>query len=316
MAPRKKERRRSKARPVLASGRDIPPAAERAKLFDRIHRDWNVVGTYFGYKRVGNRWTRTPSLVCMVDSKPKPVKARGRGAPRRARMAVVPPAQRIPPKVKWAERKRTFAISTDVVQSSNNVQLQQGPVVGPGDAVRFGNEVATIGAVVEHPNFGRCATTAGHLVGGSRGIGRQASLLVGNRSIPAIVRQGVQQLAIDYALLAPTVPCDRDNLFQDRARIGPVFVPTLADLKKPLFVLVGDIALPTIGKGIHARLDTALGVFDDVILTDAVTKPGMSGAALVDRASRLWGFQLGTLDGSSFFLPALQVLQREFSVLA
>lgn len=314
MAPRKKVRRRSKARPALAPGRDIPPAAERAKLFDRIHRDWNVVGTYFGYKRVGNRWTRTPSLVCMVASKPP--KARGRGAPRRARMAAVPPSQRIPPTVKWAERKRTFAISTDVVQSSNKVQLQQGAIVGPGDAARFGDEVATIGAVVDHPNFGRCATTAGHLVGGSSGIGRQASLLVGNRSIPAIVRQGVQQLAIDYALLSPTVPCDSGNLFQDRARIGPVLVPTLADLKKPLFVLVGNVALPTIGKGIHARLDTALGVFDDVILTDAVTKPGMSGAALVDRASRLWGFLLGTLGDSSFFLPALQLLQREFSMLA
>jgi len=309
MATMTKRRRRGKLRAVLPSGRDIPPSAARIELLERVHRDWKVVGTYFGFKRVRNRWTRVPSLVCLVESKPK----QGR---RTGRKTLVPPAERIPASVSWIERRRTFAIPTDVVASTGEVQLQQGPIVGPGDTARFGSGFATVGAIVDHPSFGRCATTAGHLFGGPVAIGRPTQLTSGNQVIPAIVRQCVLQHAIDYALMSPAVHCDIDNLFQDRARIGPVFIPTVADLNKRVFVLQGAGAVPTVVRGIHARLNTALGVFDDVILADAVTRPGMSGAALVDTASRLWGFLLGTLGRFSFFMPAPQLLLREFSALA
>lgn len=303
--PRKKKKAggRALARRVLALHRDIPPAAVRAELLDRVSRQWKVVGIYFGFKRSGSRWLRTPSLVCLVERKLR-------------KRSLLTLAARIPLRMDWKERKRSLSIPTDVVESSTEVQLQQGPILGPGDSATFGSGFATVGAIVDHPVFGRCATTAGHLFGGPAAIGQRAQLTSGNQSFLAEVRQCIKQLAIDYALMTPVAPCDCDNLFQDRARIGPVLVPTVADLNKRAFILDGAGAVPTVVRGFHARLNTALGVFDDVILTDAVTRPGMSGAALVDTKSRLLGFLLGTLGRFSFFMPAPQLLQREFSTLA
>jgi S1-C subfamily serine protease len=95
-----------------------------------------------------------------------------------------------------------------------------------------------------------------------------------------------------------------------------VFVPTPADENKRLFVLDQNGAVPTICSGVHARLNTAVGVFEDVILTTPVTTAGMSGAALVDSDSRLWGFLLGTFATFSFYMPANLLLTQERSRLA
>jgi hypothetical protein len=282
--------------------RRTPPRDALRELHDHACGEWGAFATYLGHKKTRGRWTKQVSLVCLVEHK--------------VPLQDIPKQQRIPKYVRWKERRRTYALPTDVVTASPTLQLQQGIVLGPGDAASFGGADATIGAAIDHPDFGRCLTTAGHLFGGPAAEGRLAQARASGVRFNALVKRCVLQLAADYALLQPTQPSDCDNLFRDRVRIGPVFVPTVADQNKRLFVLDQAGAVPTICRGVHARMNTAIGVFDDVILTTPVTQPGMSGAALVDTDSRLWGFLLGTFAGRSFFMPANLLLTQERSRLA
>ena len=281
--------------------RRTPPRAALEALHDRASA-WGAFATYLGLKKQGGKWTKAVSLVCLVEHK--------------AELEDIPKDQRISRLLRWKERRRAYSIPTDVVAASPTLELQQGVVLGPGDGAGFNGVAATIGAAVDHPDFGRCITTAGHLFGGPAAEGRVAQARTSGVQFNALVRRCVLRLAADYALLQPTEPCDCDNLFRDRVRIGPVVVPTAADQNKRLFVLDEAGAVPTICRGVHARLNTAFGVFDDVILTTQVTRPGMSGAALVDGDSRLWGFLLGVFAGFSFFMPADLLLTQERSRLA
>ncbi|HKQ15482.1 MAG TPA: hypothetical protein VJT80_18750 [Steroidobacteraceae bacterium] len=282
--------------------RRTPPRAALAQLHAQASAKWGAFATYLGRKKRHGRWTSEVALVCLVESK-QPLEE-------------IPKQQRIWKAAQWKERRRTYRIPTDVVAATPDLQLQQGVVLGPGDGAIFGAADATIGAAVDHPVFGRCLTTAGHLFGGPAAVGSLAQARASGLQFNVLVKRCVLQLAADYALLQPTNPADCDNLFRDRVRIGPVFVPTVADQNKPLFVLDQNGAVPTICRGVHARLNTVVGVFEDVILTTPVTTAGMSGAALVDSDSRLWGFLLGTFAGSSFFMPANLLLTQEGSRLA
>jgi hypothetical protein len=281
--------------------RRIPPRAALAELHDRC-AEWGAFATYLGRKKTRGRWTDQVSLVCLVENK--------------LPLQEIPKEQRISGLIRWQERRRTYSIATDVVAARPTLELQQAVVLGPGDGAGFGGAAATIGAAIDHPDFGRCLTTAGHLFGGPAAEGRLAQARASGLQFNALVKRCVVQLAADYALLQPTQPCDCDNLFRDRVRIGPVFVPTPADQNKRLFVLDQNGAVPTICSGVHARLNTVVGVFEDVILTAPVTTAGMSGAALVDSDSRLWGFLLGTFASFSFFMPANLLLTQERSRLA
>jgi hypothetical protein len=278
-----------------------PPRAALAELHDRCSQ-WGAFATYLGRKKTRGRWTNQLSLVCLVENKPP--------------LHEIPKDRRISGTVRWQERRRTYSIATDVVAASPTLELQQAVILGPGDGAGFSGADATIGAAIDHPDFGRCLTTAGHLFGGPGAVGSLAQARASGMQFSAQVKRCVVQLAADYALLQPTQPCDCDNLFRDRVRIGPVFVPTPADQNKRLFVLDQNGAVPTICTGVHARLNTVVGVFEDVILTTPVTTAGMSGAALVDSDSRLWGFLLGTFAGFSFFMPANLLLTQERSRLA
>lgn len=280
----------------------VPPAGVRKRLIATAIRRWRLFGAYIGQRKRRGRWTREISLVCLTTDKQP--------------MRQLPKGRRIPRVVTWRERARTYRLATDVIEATAELTLQSAPIAGPCDSVHASDSRAMIGAVIMHPNFGRCLTTAGHLFSGPRPIGQAAVLRTGTKSLGFTVRQCVRQGGIDYALMSPDSACDCDNLFQDVIRIGPVFIPEPSGKGRQLFVLNGvSDSQPTVCRGVNATLVLSNGIFDDVILTDAVTDDGESGTALVDGENRVWGFLIGANAEFSVFMPAHALLWREQSQL-
>ncbi len=283
--------------------RRVPPRAES----ERIHecaRKWRVFGTFLGQKKKRGRWTSEVAIVCLTTDEKRPVRQ-------------IDKRRRIPKSVSWTERRRRFKIRTDVIRAVPEMVLQLGTVLGPGDGVRFGTSTATVGAAVDHPHFGRCLTTAGHLFSGPSDEGATAIAVSNGASISTRVMRCVRAFGIDYALLRAAAQADCDNLFQDLIRVGPLHVPGVADFGKQLFVLDNERdSVETRCRGIHARLEIGNDVYEDVILCDRVTAGGQSGAALIDADNRIWGFLIGALNGFSVFMPAETLLRIEQSQLA
>ena len=272
-----------------------PPEAVRHRWHADALKTWGVIGTYLGRKRVKGKWTKELALICLVEQK--------------LEMSAVRKEQRIPKRVRWQERGRGHWLRTDVVQGDATVELQQG-ILGPGDGVRSVSS-GTLGAVIDHPVFGRCVMTAGHVCGGPPGEGKHAVAASGSHRFDVTVKRCQLQRTVDYAVLQPAAGSECDNLFQDRVRIGPVLTPTASELGKPVFILTDAGAIRAMCRGIHARLQTAVGTYEDLILTTPVTRPGMSGAALVDSKGHLWGFLLGIIGQHSVFMPATLPLTAE-----
>jgi hypothetical protein len=289
----------------LARASAAPRAPSRAEQ-KRIHKDalrWGVFGTCVGQKKKNGRWTKELAVICLAAQKP-PIRA-------------LKKSRRVPRNIVWTERRRRYRIGTDVIKVSPTLELQLGTILGPGDGVSFGADVATVGAVIDHPEFGRCLTTAGHLFAGPGDVGATANATSSGVSVPTRVMRCVRAHGIDYSLLRAAVASDCDNLFQDLIRIGPSHVPGPSDVGRQLFVLdSGSDSVETRCRGINARLQIGNDVFEDVLLCDRATRGGQSGAALVDTDNRLWGFLIGVLNGFSVFMPAETLLRLERSQLA
>jgi hypothetical protein len=186
-------------------------------------------------------------------------------------------------------------------------------VFGPGDRVRLGTELATIGAVVTHPQqTGLCLLTAGHVIPPGTQLGTPVEAWADATFLPTQLMSYAQQGSLDFALLRPLQAAQLDNLVKDHWRIGPVYVPTAADVGGGVFVVRQDgLMYPTTVRGVAHHFTSPNGTFyADLILVDEVTTGGDSGGALVDREGRVWGFLIGVMPNRlSVFTPAFRLLQ-------
>ena len=117
--------------------------------------------------------------------------------------------------------------------------------------------------------------------------------------------------SIDYAL----VKSDSASIVQSNFPITTIYQPALReDVGRSVYLLTRTGFKRTICRSIRSRIGPPYSqeVLNGVILTDAISKVGDSGGALVDQHSRLWGFLIGSLPGVySVFMPVTKLLERQ-----
>lgn len=268
----------------------------------RIHGDVmklpNTYGTFVGAKSKEAHYQKSKAVVCIVQQK--------------VPSADLQKHRRIPKHYARDTRKTGRRIATDVVAVAPEFIPQSAAVFGPGDAVRAANERATVGVALDHPDFGRCVTTAAHAFEG-RGNTCHVEIRTGGALLPATAHVRPITDLVDYALVTVGAASQCANLFDDRHLIGPAHKPTEDDVGREVFVLLGNgSVVKTICRGVHARLEAPGELLTDCILTDCVTLAGDSGASLVDASWRVWGLLRGRLATTySVFAPVHYVLARE-----
>lgn len=274
-----------------------PPARWMREELPRLLELYGAFGFHIGMKRRGGRWLRQPAMVFLTVKK-------GDARERAAGSAKIPKA------ISWKDGKRRHSLPTDVHEICVDFELQLKTAFGPGDGATFGGSSALIGAAVRSPEHGSCVLTAGHLFGSTHSNeGADVAVQSGQLLATALAVEVIVDNEVDYALLKLPNDVECDNLFDDQIRIGPVYTPTEADLGADLYILGrSGFARHTICRGVNQRLQFGHRVLSGVIATDAVTKKGQSGGALMDASNRLWGFLLGALPGQfSIFVPAQSI---------
>jgi hypothetical protein len=270
-----------------------------------------VWGCYVGFKRVRGRTTRTPALVCCVETKvPRGRLAKG---------------ERVQPAREWHfGGKAWIRLPTDVIEVKRSIALHASPrpaVVGPGDvASTVSDRHSTIGVAVQHETLGVLVSTAAHLLPSTSPPYPPVTLTYssGGESVAAQVVACRFDDVLDYALLRTPQGTPTANAWQDRYPIVGFYVPQPPqDLGKQLYVLTSTQSIGVRCHGLHARfVDSEGSVIDDAICTDLVTEAGDSGCPLVGPPNRsLWGLLRGAHysgpDSRSLFFPAWRMLFRE-----
>lgn len=274
----------------------IPPVAWRKEALHDLLSSYGALGYQFGRKHSRGRWRRESAITFFTNRKHDPGQAGD--------------VARIPKWLEWKDGKRRHRLRTDVIQLTEPLTLQTG-VLGPGDGVAIGAQVASVGAAVTRPGAGGLLTTAGHLVGDGA-TGQTVTVSSDTSTERAVVMTSVAQGSMDYALLRPTDDVRCDNLFRHQIRIGPVFNATALDVGTPVMVLDRfGRAVRTYCRGVNAHISSGEVVYAGLITTDPVTEAGQSGGALIDDANRLWGFLIGRFGNvMSVFVPAQAVLDH------
>lgn len=282
-----------------------PTESCRRELTKAAQQQWDAFGTGIMMKRRRNRWLKSSAFTCVVSQKIRSPKK-------------LPKRRRIPKQISWIDRRRRFHLSTDVVATDPQLQLQTASTLGPGDSVHFDGRWASVGMALRHPTHSFCVTTAGHLFRNPSVIGGQAQIVTARTTIPMRIEQCVIGSATDYALLSPLDPnAGCDNLYDDMLRLGPVYEPTRWDLGAAVFVLDGfGNSIPTVCRGVNMEFRLPSGHYTDVIVTDACTVEGQSGSCLVDGSRRIWGFVLGVMGMFTLYFPAHRLLIAEGAQLA
>jgi hypothetical protein len=295
-------RKRTRRRPFAGiKTHRTPNHDDLDRIYSELMARPNVYGCFVGRKIKKGKSTSTLAITCLVSKKKKVAKSKS-----------------VPEQVTWSERGRERHLSSDVAQVAPKFVPQAGAVAGPGDSVMFAGNGATAGVVLNHPEFGRTLTTAAHLFALGTPAGAQVIARSGVTNFQAVLRRRVDGERFDYALLGLADPQNADNLYLDRFRVGPIFIPTAPeDLNRQLFILTPQATgLSVRCRGINARIGLPGGSLVGVILTDAVTVDGHSGACLVDEKRRVWGFLRGRLGNSfSVFMPASALLLQEHATL-
>jgi len=302
------------------------------ELYDRLRGPCQVQGFFVGHKAKRTRRGRQLAIVCCVAQKvPKD------------RLDQLHPDARIPRALAWKRtRHEDTALPTDVVEI-RRARFQQGPSVGPGDVLARPDQAAeeahaTLGVVIQHPEFGQVVTTAGHaFISNGQGevlFDQGATGLrifnTGRGVTPAVFevrpRKAVVHPTADYALLEVTTPgASPRNLFEDVFNLSEPQLARPEDVGKRLFALTRRGRLETTLRGVGGEL-TIDGVgMRNLLFTDEVTEGGDSGCCLVDATFRVWGLLVGAATFSmvsqgdpsehlvdcSVFAPANFLLSRE-----
>ncbi len=239
----------------------------------------------------------------------------------------------------------TLDIPTDVIELHPGGYAspgQSGPVLGPGDTItqlRLAGRpsrpvLGTVGGVLQHPEFGLVATTAGHVVestlvgrhdfdAGMRPTVRLANVNAGSgpSDFEGEVLRAVIRPHGDYALIKPSEPARCGNWFEDVTPVIGPCLPSAEDAQQPLFVLTSrGVRRVTV---LHLSVPATVGNnrLAHAIVTTGNTRGGDSGACLVDNRGRLWGFVAGfntTQSGDvvSVFSSAWETCGEERAVLA
>lgn len=257
-------------------------------IYARLESRTSLRGLFVGQKLQGSRFTRRTGLTCIVDRK----KAED----------ALDPHERIPGRISYTEFGVRRTVRTDVLQ--NYGRMQERALFNPGDQVRGRSSDeqpvnATIGAYAVHTHFGPVLVTAGHFV---EQIDRRRRIVVRDRStnpaqtIGGRILRFVRANGTDYALLQPLLE-DSNSAFAN-VPVTAVYDPVLrGDIGTPLFVLARGTQLSTVCRGLNMiYTDPETGeTFYNLIVTDDISVPGDSGAALVDSNYRLWGFVIGNV---------------------
>jgi len=302
---------------------DIARALRQSHGLDRVGA---------GFRIRNGKPTREPCIVVCVD--------------RKIDKRLVPADRLVPPTVEWRSLSGSaLSIPTDVLELHPGGYASPDPgvpIMGPGDTItriRFAGGpprtvLGTVGAVLQHPEFGIVATTAGHVIEGNfvgqhdfdagmRPTVRVANAAAGNGpdGFDGEVLRTVVRPYGDYALIKPSDPTRCGNWFED---VTPIIGPTLPsgeDGREPLFVLTArGVRQVTV---LHLSIPATVGSnrLAHAIVTTANTRGGDSGACLVDNRGRLWGFvagfnTTGSGDVVSVFSPAWETCGEEHAVLA
>src|SRR6185295_9328628 len=259
----------------------------------------DVIGCFIGHKRSGREISRRLAIVCLV--KRKLLKNR------------LSTKRMLPDRVAWQlTPNRTSSLPIDVIEVKKPL-VHQSALLGPGDQI----PAATIGIALRHPQFGPVVTTAGHAVPAPGAI---LSAQSGGQAISARAVRVTRNERTDHALLHPEPDSPIGNFFRDVSPLGPLHVPDPEhDVGTALWVLPANRdPLPTVCRGVNGQVLTDQGiVMLGLIVTDAVTLGGDSGACLVDSAWRIWGLLVGRFVDSqqqrefSAFVPANRVVFLE-----
>jgi hypothetical protein len=269
------------------------------EMYARLREPCGIEGFFVGRKSKGTRFGRDLAVVCCVTRKAR-------------RLKDLPADACIPPALGW-QRTRTgeTTLPTDVVEIREATFQQLAPTCGPGDVLAAAGQPAesahaTIGIVLQHPEFGLVVTTAGHafLRGGQGSVvfddGAEGLQIfnAGAGVSPAMFkvrpRKAVINSAADYALLQPIdTGVTPRNLFEDVFNLSEPQLARPEDVGKKLFALTRRGRLDTTLLGVAGDLALDGVRMQGLLFTERVTVGGDSGCCLVDNTFRVWGLLVG-----------------------
>lgn len=274
----------------------IPRPRQISELYDQLLAFPNVIGCFVGHRRRRGRRTREVAVIACVSAKPEP--------------RSIKREDRIPRHLSWSVTSRSAKKIGVDVQVAGAGELHGG-VLGAGDqitAFAFPGGISrqtlgTIGIAMEHPQYGRVVTTAGHVfVGPTPGqtvYGPEQELEVSLHCAlqGPLLNARARKVAItrdaDYAIVSPPPGITVDNLYQDSKPLGAPYIPDITDLNQPAFVLGVDGIRMTFLRGIHGQINIGGLNLIDVLITDFCTAGGDSGGCLVTQDSRPMGLVEG-----------------------
>ena len=291
-----------------------PPRSAYSRLrTDLKRKDRNIVGCFIGQKRVGSRYRKGVCLTVLVK--------------RKVADHLLPDIKRIPRSVAFArvDGSRVKAtINTDVIEWVSSKASLAELVLGPGDGVV--EQMGTIGAVIQHPRFGKVLTTAGHVVYKRKGawewtdLGYPVELALSGsgQAVAGEVLRSVCTSTCDYAFLRPLDDTRLDNLYLDQYPIAAPRELSEFDIGRPVWVLSRSGHTQTVLRGFGGSLPIGVaGSMHGLILTDWASEAGDSGALLIDERWHALGFLVGTYANPdvsySVFMRAAVPLEGEAS---
>jgi hypothetical protein len=324
--------KRPPSTPAVIHSATLPGPGPLAHIASALRANYGFERVGVGFRIRNGKPTREPCIVVCVD--------------RKLDRKIVPDDRLVPRTVPWFSLSgHALSIPTDVVELRPGRYATPGPpisILGPGDNVthlRFSGRPprsapGTVGAVLQHPEFGVVATTAGHVVEssfvGHRDFdsGMRPSIRLTNADVghgPSEFHGEVLRTVVrphgDYALIKPSDPARCGNWFRDVTPVIGPFLPLAELARAPMFVLTGRGVRQVLL--LHLSIPTTVGSnhLAHAIVTTSNTLGGDSGACLVDNRGRLWGFVAGITttdrgDVVSVFSPAWETCGAERAILA
>jgi hypothetical protein len=310
--------------PVLRrlSGR-IPGPAKLQAIYAQLMAYPNVVGCFLGWKHTRKRSTQKPAIICCVTTK----------MPRSA----LRPAEHLPRQIEWQKTSTSrgrLPVDVEVISG----RIQYAACCGPGDAITgyttpgmpAVREQGTIGLAMQHPEYGRVVTTAGHVFDIQGTTSGTVTYPEGSRPVVSLwnadgtntgfrffgeALKVVLTRSADYAVVLPRPPMSAENLYHDSVVIAAPYLPGPDDLGMDLYVLTAAGSKKTKFVGLSGTIPVGHEIMDGLLLTQFSTEGGDSGCCLVDETGKLWGLLVGytTLRGTiySAFMSATVPLNNE-----
>jgi len=280
-------------------GRKMPNTVELMEIYREMVKRPNVFGCYVGKKI--SRGEKKPGLAVICAVKDKVDKEN------------LSREEIIPSRFGWLKHASSpQKMRTDVVQMSDTLTRQTGPIIGPGDRIvrKANGEAAAIGIAFLHPQYGPVVTTAGHLFSGN-GVDEDVTIESGDSQVNGKMVKKMMAANTDCALIQITNSSMSgvENLFRDLHAVGPLYFPSDQDLEKEMVVLTPTGAFDVICKGINGQFSWSNGILmNDLILTTWKTIPGDSGSCLVTKKYAACGLLVGQMSSGdtlfSAFVPA------------